>query len=112
MLVYFTTVRYNLSPFGITNGRLVQFVLIWYTFPVLVCLDQEKSGKPNSEEQACVHRSRHHNYATMTTDEKRLCHRTRSSGHLLLRVPDLGLCDLVHPAEGAGALQPVEDLDR
>jgi hypothetical protein len=25
---------------------LVEFVFIWYIFPVLVCLDQEKSGNP------------------------------------------------------------------
>jgi hypothetical protein len=45
---------YILWQFGIisdhlvsyTYGRLVEFGYIWYTFPVLVCLDQEKSGNP------------------------------------------------------------------
>jgi hypothetical protein len=27
-------------------GRLVYFVVVWYTFSVLGCLDQEKSGSP------------------------------------------------------------------
>jgi hypothetical protein len=35
-----------LLSFDIFYGRLVRFVLIWYIFPFLVCLDQEKSGKP------------------------------------------------------------------
>jgi hypothetical protein len=35
-----------LLRFGKFYGRLVQFVVIWYIFPVLVCLDQEKSGNP------------------------------------------------------------------
>jgi hypothetical protein len=30
--------------FGIVNGQWVQVGVIWYIFPVLVCLDQEKSG--------------------------------------------------------------------
>jgi hypothetical protein len=29
-------------------GRLVQFVVIKYIFPFLVCLDLEKSGNPGS----------------------------------------------------------------
>jgi hypothetical protein len=36
-LVYF-------SSFGIIYSRLVYFAVLWYIFPVLVCLDQEKSG--------------------------------------------------------------------
>jgi hypothetical protein len=28
---------------------LVYFVVIWYIFPVLVCLDQEKAGNPDEE---------------------------------------------------------------
>jgi hypothetical protein len=42
-----------LWPFGIFYGHLVNFVAIWYSlwsfgifFPVLVCLDREKSGNP------------------------------------------------------------------
>jgi hypothetical protein len=35
-----------LLPFGIIYCRLVQFVVIWYIFSVLVSLDQEKSGNP------------------------------------------------------------------
>jgi hypothetical protein len=27
-------------------GRLVKIVVIWYIFPYLVCLEQEKSGNP------------------------------------------------------------------
>jgi hypothetical protein len=47
MSVYFTAVWYHFWPFGIMHGRLVQFVSSWYTFPVLVCLDQEKTGNPD-----------------------------------------------------------------
>jgi hypothetical protein len=42
----FMTIWNILEPFGITYGSLVQFVVIWYIFPILVCLDQEKSGNP------------------------------------------------------------------
>jgi hypothetical protein len=37
-------------PFCIIYGRLVLFVVIWHIFPILVCLDQEKSGNPASPE--------------------------------------------------------------
>jgi hypothetical protein len=30
-------------------GSLVSFVVIWYIFHVLVCLDLEKSGNPDLE---------------------------------------------------------------
>jgi hypothetical protein len=43
MLVYFTTIWYNLWPFGVVCGPLF--------FSVLVCLDQEKSGNPASQWQ-------------------------------------------------------------
>jgi hypothetical protein len=46
MLVYFTAVWYNLLSFCIIYGRLVKFVVIWYTFSILVRLEQEKSGNP------------------------------------------------------------------
>jgi hypothetical protein len=36
---YLTAIWYNLWPYGIV-------VYIWYIFPNLVCLDQEKSGNP------------------------------------------------------------------
>jgi hypothetical protein len=36
-----------LLPFGIIYGRSVQFLDIWYIFPNLVCLNQEKSGNPD-----------------------------------------------------------------
>jgi hypothetical protein len=36
----------SLLSFGIFYGHLVQFVFIWYILPVLVCLNQEKSGNP------------------------------------------------------------------
>jgi hypothetical protein len=38
-LEYVTTIWYRLWPFGIVFGQLVYI-------PVLVCLDQEKSGNP------------------------------------------------------------------
>jgi hypothetical protein len=43
-----------LVSFGIIYGRLIYCVVILHIFPVLVCLDQEKSGNPvknNGEEQ-------------------------------------------------------------
>jgi hypothetical protein len=42
----FMTIWNILRPFGTFYGNLVQFVLIWYIFSVLVCLDREKSGNP------------------------------------------------------------------
>jgi hypothetical protein len=45
----FTTIWNNLPPFGIFYGRLVLFVVIWYIFLVLVCLDQEKSCNPGMD---------------------------------------------------------------
>jgi hypothetical protein len=35
-----------LRLFGIIYGRLVWFEVIWYIFPIMVCLDQEKYGNP------------------------------------------------------------------
>jgi hypothetical protein len=49
MLPYFMTTWNILVPFGIIYGRLVQFVVSWYIYLVLVCLDQEKSGNPEVE---------------------------------------------------------------
>jgi hypothetical protein len=54
MLVYFTAIWYNLWPFGIIYGHLVLVIAVWcslwyfgmHIFPVLVCLDKEKSGNP------------------------------------------------------------------
>jgi hypothetical protein len=46
MYVYFTTILNFLRPFGIIYGRLVLFLVIWHIFPILVCLDHEKSGNP------------------------------------------------------------------
>jgi hypothetical protein len=46
MFVYFITIWNILRPFGIIYGRLVQLAVIWYIFPIFVCLDQEKSGNP------------------------------------------------------------------
>jgi hypothetical protein len=40
-----------LLPFGTIYDLLVQFVVIWYIFPFLVCLDQEKSGNPDRRQQ-------------------------------------------------------------
>jgi hypothetical protein len=42
---------YILRPFGIIYDRLVQFVVIWNTFPVMVCLYQEKPGNPELQRQ-------------------------------------------------------------
>jgi hypothetical protein len=39
-LVQCMTFWYNIWPFGIV------LVVIWYNFPVLICLDLEKSGNP------------------------------------------------------------------
>jgi hypothetical protein len=49
MLLYFMIIWNILWPFGIMYGSLVQFVVIWYIFPILVCLDQAKSGNPGAE---------------------------------------------------------------
>jgi hypothetical protein len=46
MLVYFMTIWNILRLLGVFYGSLVQFSVIWYILPVLVCLDQEKSGNP------------------------------------------------------------------
>jgi hypothetical protein len=49
MVVHFITIWNGLGPLGIIYGLLVQFGVIWYIFPVLVCLDQEKSGNPGTD---------------------------------------------------------------
>jgi hypothetical protein len=46
MLQYFMTIWNILHPFGIMYGLWEWFVVIWYIFYILVCLDQEKSGNP------------------------------------------------------------------
>jgi hypothetical protein len=46
MSQYFMTIGNMFWSFGIIYSRLVYFVVVWYIFPVLVCLDQEKSGNP------------------------------------------------------------------
>jgi hypothetical protein len=45
VLSYFITIWNILLPLGIPN--LWPFLVILYIFPVLVCLDQEKSGNPD-----------------------------------------------------------------
>jgi hypothetical protein len=47
-LEYFTAIRYNLLPFGIICGHLVNF-------SNLVCLDQEKSGNPDLNAVKLIH---------------------------------------------------------
>jgi hypothetical protein len=37
MLLYFMAVWISIRLFGIFNGLLVNFDVIWYVFPVLVC---------------------------------------------------------------------------
>jgi hypothetical protein len=44
--VIFENIWTILTQFVVIYGRLVEFVVLWYIFPVLVCLDQEKSGNP------------------------------------------------------------------
>jgi hypothetical protein len=43
-VVIFMIIWNVLWPFDIMCGGLVEFVVIWYIFHILVCLDQEKSG--------------------------------------------------------------------
>jgi hypothetical protein len=40
------TILNILLQFGMFYSHLVKFVVTWYIFRVLVCLDQEKSGNP------------------------------------------------------------------
>jgi hypothetical protein len=40
--------------FCIIYSRLVQFVVVWYIFTVLVFLDQDKSGNPGLNEKKSV----------------------------------------------------------
>jgi hypothetical protein len=51
MFVYFMTILNILRHFGIFNAIWLYFEAIWYIFLVLVCLDQEKSGNPDSFQQ-------------------------------------------------------------
>jgi hypothetical protein len=53
-LLYFMTVWNIFRSFGIIYSRLEYFVVMWYIFPVLVCLDQEKSGNPDSQTRSSV----------------------------------------------------------
>jgi hypothetical protein len=46
-MVHFMAIWNMLWPFGLIYGRLVYFVVIWYIFTNLVCLDQDKSGNPD-----------------------------------------------------------------
>jgi hypothetical protein len=46
MLVFFTAIVSTLRPNVIFWGNLVHLVVIWYIFPILVYLYQEKSGNP------------------------------------------------------------------
>jgi hypothetical protein len=41
MFLYFMTIWNILRPFGIIFGRLVESVVIWYIFPILVHLNQK-----------------------------------------------------------------------
>jgi hypothetical protein len=41
-----------LMQIGIIYALLVQFVVIWYSFSNLVCLDQEQSGNPGSQSKS------------------------------------------------------------
>jgi hypothetical protein len=46
MLILFMYSCSTLQPFGILDGHLVYFVVIWYIFPRLGMSYQEKSGNP------------------------------------------------------------------
>jgi hypothetical protein len=48
-LEYFSVIWYNLRHFGLVCGQLVYF------FPVLVCLDQEKSVNPGTLDKRSEH---------------------------------------------------------
>jgi hypothetical protein len=52
----FYTIWNTLRPFGNIYVSLAWFVVIWYIFPSLVCLDQEKSGNPadHTKKAVCV----------------------------------------------------------
>jgi hypothetical protein len=54
MLVYFMTIWNILRQFGITYGRFVKVVVIWYILPNLVRLDHEKSGNPDPKLVLCT----------------------------------------------------------
>jgi hypothetical protein len=60
---YFITISNILRPFGVLYGNLVWFVVIWYIFPVLVCLDQEKSGNPAYTTRSLHNMSSRYTYA-------------------------------------------------
>jgi hypothetical protein len=49
MVLNFMAFGIILRPFDIIYSFLVKFVVIWYIFSVLVCLDQEKSGNPGMD---------------------------------------------------------------
>jgi hypothetical protein len=44
-----------LRPLSVFDGHLVQFVVIWYIFHVLLCLDQDKSGNSGTAIKAPLH---------------------------------------------------------
>jgi hypothetical protein len=50
-LEYFMAIWHNVWQFGIDRGHFVYF-------PILVCLDQEKSGNPATSTESCraIHR--------------------------------------------------------
>jgi hypothetical protein len=68
-----------LWPFGIIYGRLVQFVVICYIFPNLVCFDHVKSGNPEQ-----THRH--------VTKALRLYHLSGAQHVLTLGLNVLGIC--------------------
>jgi hypothetical protein len=53
MYRYFKDVRTLLRPFDGHYGHWVYFVVIWYIFPRVGILHQEKSGNPAEEERRC-----------------------------------------------------------
>jgi hypothetical protein len=54
VLVYFMAIRFYLNQFGTFCGHWVNFMGIWYIFPVLVCCPKEKSGYPVVDSDICL----------------------------------------------------------
>jgi hypothetical protein len=47
ILVKFMTIWSYLRPFGIFRGNLVNFIVIWYIFPILVCCTKKNLATVN-----------------------------------------------------------------
>jgi hypothetical protein len=56
IVLYFIIIWNILMPLGIIYVGSVQFVVILYIFPILVCLDQTKSGNSGPSERPVLKR--------------------------------------------------------